>query len=251
MDRSLFIKKLVATVGLSVLPANWVKVYDKFYLLQTFVAGFQHYYGPQLLTGFNEGDLLQLVREPDNDYDPGAIALHWNEHKIGFIPTRLNSVFARLIDIQALELHAEITHLKGEAKSWENVAVAIYCLKERKIGEALPPAAKNLMICDTPKYFSIRSSQNVISRINHVSREEKIVINMNKLPKRYERLHEKYGAGSYRQEDMWFRDHSFRILDEEDIESLLPEIKEVHDVVDDLNQGYTEISLELDKVLAA
>ncbi len=60
--------------------------YKKYYLLQCFVRGFRFYEGPNLLGGMAEGHELELVREPDNEYDDCAIALYWNGKKIGFIP---------------------------------------------------------------------------------------------------------------------------------------------------------------------
>lgn len=75
-----------------------------------FVAGLKYYKGPRLLNNMKEGDMLEMVREPGNPYDTNAIALHWNRHKIGFEPAASNDILAKLLDADALELHAEITH---------------------------------------------------------------------------------------------------------------------------------------------
>jgi hypothetical protein len=249
MDRSLFIKRLATVAGISTLPIGWVKVYDKFYLLQSFIAGFKYYKGTQFLDSLKEGDALELVREPENEYDTEAIAVYWNENKVGFIPSALNSVFAKLIDIQVLELYAQITHLKPEAKSWENVAMAIYCLKERGMNKELPAKAQRLMVYERPKYFSVRR-QEVISRIKEGTEEENIVVNINTIPNGFERLRKKYGAGEYRQEDMWFSTEGYRILDEADVEELLPAVKEITEIADTLNQHFTEIKFDLGNCIA-
>jgi hypothetical protein len=249
MDRFSFIKNLGLVAGVSTLPVKWVKVYDKFYLLQCFVAGFTHYHGPENLEHLREGEIIQLVREPDNKYDAEAIALHWNGLKIGFIPARYNFTLARLIDIQIPELHAEITHIKTESAPWENVAVAIYCLKERVIGSEIPTAARPLAVLETPKYRSLKTSRHAISRIERPSEEEKLVININRLPAGLEQIRKKYSAIN-RSGDNWFGDDGLRILDEEDIEKLLPQVKEVKSVINTLNQSFTEIIFDIENCAA-
>lgn len=166
MKRSDFIKNLIG-IGSSavVLPSYaWIKQYDKFYLLQNFVRGFRYYCGPQLLQQMKEGDMLELVREPANEYDSFAIALHFNKQKIGYVPAESNEVLSKLLDIQLIELTAEITHLKEEAAAWENVAVAIYVLKEKKPGDILSIEAKELTVLETPDYYSIKNNGERITR---------------------------------------------------------------------------------------
>jgi len=124
MDRSDFLKNIIGLFGLAVLPPLAVKQYQKLYLLQCFVRGFKFYDGPQLLNNMKEGSMLELVREPDNKYDECAIALHYNNQKIGYIPSESNEVLSRLLDSKAVELVAEITHLQKEAATWENMHVA-------------------------------------------------------------------------------------------------------------------------------
>ena len=149
-----------------------------------------------------------------------------------------------MLDTEALALHAEITHVKPQAKSWENVAIGIYCLKERNVHQTLSPAALSLTAAETPKYFSIKNANHTITRISNGDKAEKVVVNINGLPARFNYLRNKYGAGEYRQEDMYFSKSSYRILDEEDIEALLPEVKEVTEVADILNQKFTEIRFD-------
>lgn len=99
MKRSDFVKSIIAAIGLSAVPVLFLKQYDKFYLLQFFVRGFKYYEGPNLLDEMHEGDMLELVSEPNNEHDEFAIALHFNSKKIGFVPAERNEMLARLIDI--------------------------------------------------------------------------------------------------------------------------------------------------------
>jgi hypothetical protein len=164
MNRSNFIKGILALGGIALLPANVVKNYRKFYLLQFFVAGFRFYKGMELLDQMNEGDQLELVREPDNEYDDCAIALHWNNEKIGFIPRDENALLSRLIDAQALEFVAEITHLNKKVQPWENVNVAVSFLKESN--DEIPEKQKYLTVLATPYYYSYKRSEDYISRVD-------------------------------------------------------------------------------------
>lgn len=155
---------MIGLYGLATLPVEMVKQYRKVYLLQCFVRGFQYYEGPKLIDQINQSGLLELVREPDNPYDKNAIALHFNKRKIGFVPAESNEVPARLMDADLLPLQAEITHVKPQAASWENVHVAIYALKEINATDV----QKNYSeygILETPRYYTLRSSGDTYARI--------------------------------------------------------------------------------------
>lgn len=166
MKRSDFIKNLLGLGAATiVLPSyNWIKQYDKFYLLQNFVRGFRYYKGPELLDEMKEGDMLELVREPENEYDQFAIALHFNKEKIGFVPAESNEILSKLLDIGLVELTAEITHLKKEAAAWENVAVAIYVLKEKEPGETMSIEAQKHTVLETPEYYSVKNTGQKVTR---------------------------------------------------------------------------------------
>ena len=56
---------------------------------------------------------LELKREPENEYDTFAIALHFQQTKIGYIPKDCNEVISRLLDA-GKAFYATI-----EAKEWE------------------------------------------------------------------------------------------------------------------------------------
>ncbi|MBK0381837.1 HIRAN domain-containing protein [Pedobacter sp. SD-b] len=163
MNRSLFIKNIIGAFGVSVLPLHLVKNYQKIYILQCFVRGFRFYKGEKLLKAMKVGDMLELVREPENQYDEFAIALHFNEEKIGFVPMESNEILSRLLDSGAVELQAEITHIEKKAETWENVHIAISLLKESKT--PIKTNAAYLTQLVTPEYFSIKYSDD-----NHISR---------------------------------------------------------------------------------
>ncbi len=153
MNRSLFLQQLIASVAIGRLPVSLTKDFRKIYLMQCFVAGFRHYNGMQLLDSMKEGDLLELVREPANEYDPSAIALHWQGRKIGFIPASSNEMLSMLLDCNALSLFAVITHLEKNSQPWENVAIAVYFVQE--VNKELPAHASYLTRIEAPHYRTL------------------------------------------------------------------------------------------------
>lgn len=130
MKRTDFLKRLVGVAIFGQMPLSVLETKRKIYLLQCFVAGFRHYKGMELLSEMEVNDFIELRREPENEYDEFAIALYWQQEKIGFIPANYNETIARLLDAEALPLLATITHLNKEVKPWENVEIAVYFLQE-------------------------------------------------------------------------------------------------------------------------
>ena len=167
MKRIDFINKLIALGGLSFLAGKSIqtKQFQKFYLLQSFVRGFQYYAGPEVMNQMKEGDMLELVREPENEYDPSAIAMHWNQKKIGFIPTEDNDILSKLLDIGIPELIAEITFLQPTAAAWENVRIAISVLKEIPASEQVPSTAAYLTQLETPRYRTLKRADQMLTRV--------------------------------------------------------------------------------------
>ncbi len=159
MKRSEFIKNLILLFGATVLPSSlqaMVRAYRRIYLLQSFVRGFAYYNGPLLLKKMKVGALLELVREPENEFDNFAIAIYYQGKKIGFVPAESNEILAKILDANLLKLQAEITHVSTKAQSWENTAVAIYVLQETN--EPLPANAKYLLNLEDPHYRSLNST---------------------------------------------------------------------------------------------
>jgi hypothetical protein len=167
MLRSTFIKNLIALGGLSYLPTKYVKNYQKYYLLQCFVRGFRFYEGTKLINEMKEGDLLELVREQDNEHDDCAIALHFNRKKIGYIPAESNELLSKLLDIGVPELIAEITFLKNEAAEWEKVNVAVYVLKEITETKAAISSAAYLTQLETPHYRTLKRNNDIVTKVTY------------------------------------------------------------------------------------
>lgn len=151
MNRSGFLKRLVGISGMGFFSVADVAAKQKVYLLQSFVAGFRYYKGMELLLHMHEQDIVELRRQPDNEHDEFAVALYWQQEMIGFLPAASNEMIARLLDAKALPLIGIITHLQHGAKPWENVAVAVYFLKNGDIPKYLSKVEQPLYTTVQPK----------------------------------------------------------------------------------------------------
>jgi hypothetical protein len=88
------------------------------------LAGFQYHQGKALWLEMKVGDMLTLVREPDNPYDSKAIRVDWKGHKLGYVPRRENADIARIMDNGA-KLEARITRLAESRDPWQRVRFEI------------------------------------------------------------------------------------------------------------------------------
>ena len=94
---------------------------DAYIILQDSpLAGFQFHEGKNLWKELKEGDTLTLTREPDNHYDPKAIRVEWQGHKLGYVPHRENLDLARLMD-NGQQFKARITRLQQARNPWERI----------------------------------------------------------------------------------------------------------------------------------
>ena len=74
MNRTAFLKRLIAITGFGSLSVEQLQSTWKIYLLQSFVSGFRFHKGMELLPQMQEQDMLELRREPANENDVSAIA---------------------------------------------------------------------------------------------------------------------------------------------------------------------------------
>lgn len=98
---------------------------QKIWLATLFIAGFDHYDGPDAESLLEAGMPLQLNREPHNRYDKHAIEILSGEAKLGYIPRANNKTIARLMD-EGIEVQAEIKELYPENCYFNNVKVEVW-----------------------------------------------------------------------------------------------------------------------------
>ena len=88
------------------------------------LAGFQFHAAKKLWPQMRVGDVLILVREPQNEHDRLAIRVEWNSHHIGYVPRRENRDVARLLD-RGEEVFARISRLAESRDPWARVRFEI------------------------------------------------------------------------------------------------------------------------------
>ncbi len=92
-----------------------------------FIAGFQHHDGALQLDQLKAGKKLDLVPEPDNPYDPDAVAIMRKGAKLGYVPKGKNS----LVSLLTFYGHADVFECRvmqvdPKASPWEQVRVGLY-----------------------------------------------------------------------------------------------------------------------------
>lgn len=89
------------------------------------LAGFQYYAGKVVWDEMHEGDVLTLVREPDNVHDPRAVRVEWHGMKLGYVPRRDNAAVARMLD-NGMAMNARITRLLKSRNPWQRILFEVY-----------------------------------------------------------------------------------------------------------------------------
>jgi hypothetical protein len=126
MERRRFLTRLLQIAGLAATSGSAVASKPiKPLLLQTSpVAGFQYHQGEACWARIQEGDALELVREPDNRHDTRAIRVEWMGHKLGYIPRLDNATLASLMD-RGHTLAARVATRQLSRDPWQRLTLAV------------------------------------------------------------------------------------------------------------------------------
>ena len=126
MLRNLQSLRLIVLCGLTLLCASAVaaEIRANILLQDSPLAGFQFHAGKTLWPQMRVGDVLVLVREPENVHDRLAIRVEWNSYHIGYVPQRENRDVARLLD-QGEQVFARISRLAESRDPWARVRFEI------------------------------------------------------------------------------------------------------------------------------
>ncbi|MFA7279853.1 MAG: HIRAN domain-containing protein [Sterolibacterium sp.] len=88
------------------------------------LAGFQYHAGAAVWDDMRVGDVLVLVREPDNPHDANAIRIDWRGQQLGYLPRRENSAVAAEMD-RGGRVEARIAQLRVHRNPWQRVLVDV------------------------------------------------------------------------------------------------------------------------------
>jgi len=67
------------------------------HIMDFYIAGFTYWDGLKALPALCPGSVLTLKGEPDNPYDPDAVALYYKKYKLGYIPRTDNSLISKFV----------------------------------------------------------------------------------------------------------------------------------------------------------
>lgn len=92
----------------------------KIIVQQSPIAGFQYYDGEQVFPRLQVDTPLLLIREQDNIYDKNAVAVHFKQYKLGFVPKADNTAVAQMLD-RGESLSARVVELAQSRNPWERM----------------------------------------------------------------------------------------------------------------------------------
>lgn len=97
------------------------------------IAGFQHWDGATVLSELAPGMVLALDPEPDNPFDPEAVAIRYKGVKLGFVPAAENGLLSVLLHFgHAGVIECRVQQVNPEVKPWEQVLVGLFVTDARE-----------------------------------------------------------------------------------------------------------------------
>lgn len=97
------------------------------------IAGFTYYEGSEAFENFKIGTKLQLKLEPENKFDARAIALFYNDFKLGFVPRTENRIIYKLLKIGFEGLETKIQRIDATAHPENQVSVIVHLVGITKL----------------------------------------------------------------------------------------------------------------------
>ena len=90
------------------------------------IAGFTYYDGADVFKNLKIGAPLSIKAEPENRYDPEAVAIYYQETKLGFIPRTDNKVIRQFLNLGYTDLfEAKISQITPEAHPEKQIRVVV------------------------------------------------------------------------------------------------------------------------------
>jgi len=96
------------------------------------IAGFTYNDGIDVFENLKIGTPVTLVAEPENGFDPNAVAIYFNEFKLGFVPKSENKEVSQFLNLGYTNLfEAKINRVSPEEHPEQQVSVIVR-IKEKK-----------------------------------------------------------------------------------------------------------------------
>lgn len=95
-------------------------------LINFYIAGYQYHQGRKVEHLLKPSGMVVMRREPENHYDQNAIALYFQNTKIGYVPAVDNEILAQMLDNNIL-LEARIASVNPAYPTWERIELDVLC----------------------------------------------------------------------------------------------------------------------------
>jgi hypothetical protein len=90
------------------------------------IAGFTYYDGLDVINELAIGTHLALVAEPENKFDPYAVAIHYNKKKLGYIPSGENKFIHQFLQSGYTDLfEVRINRISLESHPEKQIGVIV------------------------------------------------------------------------------------------------------------------------------
>lgn len=107
------------------------KKVKKVHLTNFNIAGFGYWEGCEVQEELHIGTRLELVREEDNKFDPYAVAIYYDDHKLGFIPRGSNHDISKYLDMGLEDIYeVRVTRISKKLHPDEQVEVIVNILNQ-------------------------------------------------------------------------------------------------------------------------
>jgi hypothetical protein len=94
------------------------------------IAGFTYYEGALAFEHLRVGTQLKLVAEPGNIYDEHAVAIYYNNLKLGFIPIGNNKPISELLRAGVDVFDTRVQRCSPDSHPENQVQVIVYVARE-------------------------------------------------------------------------------------------------------------------------
>ena len=98
------------------------------------IAGFTYWEGCMAIADLKVGSQLRLVREEDNKFDPHAVAIYYEDYKLGFIPRGENELISKMVDLGYGKIFdCRVHRISLDAHPEKQVGVIVFLKEANKV----------------------------------------------------------------------------------------------------------------------
>jgi len=90
------------------------------------IAGFTYYSGVEVFEHLRIGAELFFKAEPDNRFDPNAVAIYYENEKLGYVPSAENEMLRKFLNLGYTDLfEIKISQVSPEAHPEKQIRVVV------------------------------------------------------------------------------------------------------------------------------